>query len=88
MAHSTKFGVSRPRTTLARVSTIEQPAQTTDQAGAGTRSAAIGIVLFLLVIGGLVLLTFAFRTNNANYSVDGNTATSSSYSGDDQAPSQ
>ena len=64
----------------------EQPAATSDQAGPSPRPAAIAVVLFATAIAGLLVLIFAFSTTNADFSIDGDTATTSSYTGADQAP--
>lgn len=68
------------------MSTIEQPAETAGRSGPSTVPAAIGVVLFITVIAALVMLMFAFRTTNTDSSINGETATTSSYTGDDQAP--
>jgi hypothetical protein len=68
------------------VSTTEQPAETIEGARSGNTAAALAVVLLLTVVAGLVLLTFAFRTDNTDSSVDGRTATTSSYTGADEAP--
>jgi hypothetical protein len=68
------------------VTTIEQPAEASFKPGASSRIGAALVVLLLAVVTLLVLLTFAFKTTNADFSIDGTTATSSSFSGADQAP--
>lgn len=67
------------------MSTTEQPAQTTAQTLSG-HGAAIAAVLLLSALAALIVLVFSFTTKNTDFSVDGTTATTTSYSGEDQAP--
>ena len=64
----------------------EQPAASSDQAGPRPGPAAVAVVLLVAALAGLLLLIFAFSTTNADFSIDGDTATTSSYTGADQAP--
>ena len=82
------LGGAGPGGNVPRVSTTEQPTEATFHPGATSRIGAGLVVLLLVVVAGLLILTFAFKTSNADYSIDGKTATTSSYTGDDQAPSQ
>lgn len=68
------------------MSITEQPADTKALTAPSAHGAAIAVVLSLVAAAALVLLVFSFTTNNADFSIDGNTATTTSYAGEDEAP--